>query len=134
MSPEQARETGDVDGRTDIYNMGIILFEMLTNESFMSGRNFKEIKRKILEDPQREPKAIAPRGTIPAKLNAICLKATQKNQAERYHSMTDLVQDLRNYLLGREVSVYEQSFVSRLAPVAWIAVGAAVATVLHFVW
>ena len=101
MSPEQARETGDVDGRTDIYNIGIILFEMLTNESFMSGRNFKEIKRKILEDPQRDPKDIAPRGTVPAKLNAICLKATQKNEAERYQSMSDLVQDLRNYLLGR---------------------------------
>lgn len=134
MSPEQARETADVDGRTDIYNMGIILFEILTNESFMSGRNFKEIKRKILEDPLREAKDVAPRGTVPAKLNAICSKALAKDVTERYQSMNDMVQDLRNYLLGREVSVYEQNPIARYAPVAWMVVGAIAATIIQIVW
>lgn len=107
MSPEQARETADVDQRTDIYNMGIMLFEILTNESFMSGRNFKEIKRKILEDPVRSPADVLPRGAVAPDLNAICLKALQKKPEDRYSSMDEFVNDLRNQLLGRPVSVYE---------------------------
>lgn len=45
MSPEQAVETGNVDERSDIFNMGVILFEVLTGQSFMSGRNFREIRK-----------------------------------------------------------------------------------------
>ena len=109
MSPEQARETSDVDRRTDIYNMGIMLFEILTNRSFMSGRNFKEIKRKILEDPVLSPADVMPRGKVPPDLNAICLKALLKNPDDRYSSMDLFVTDLRNHLLGRPVSVYKTS-------------------------
>lgn len=107
MSPEQARETAEVDHRTDIYNIGILLFEVLTNQSYMSGRNFKEIKRKILEDPVRIPVTSAPKVRISPELNAICVKALQKNPADRYADMEMFVQDLRNQLLGKNVSVYK---------------------------
>lgn len=114
MSPEQARETGDVDARTDIYNMGIILFEILTNKSFMSGRNFKEIKRKILEDPVRSPADVMPRGAIHPELNAICLKALLKDPQDRYASMDQMVSDLRAHLLGQPVSVCKTSPLARV--------------------
>lgn len=104
MSPEQARETGDVDHRTDIYNMGIILFEILTGDSYMSGRNFREIKRKILEDPIRVPKDCA--SGVSPELNAICVKALQKEPGDRYATMSEFVEDLRAVLLGRPVSVF----------------------------
>ncbi len=107
MSPEQARETSDVDHRTDIYNMGIILFEILTGDSYMSGRNFREIKRRILEDPVRSPRDYAPRGAVSPELNAICVKALQKDPNDRYSTMSELVEELRAVLLGRTVSVYE---------------------------
>jgi len=107
MSPEQARETGDIDHRTDVYNMGIILFEMLTGQSYMSGRNFREIKRKILEDPIRTPKENSGGSTISPELNAICIKALQKDPVDRYSTMTEFIDDLRAFLLGRPVSVYE---------------------------
>jgi len=110
MSPEQARETGDVDHRTDIYNMGIILFEILTGASYMSGRNFREIKRKILEDPLRAPKNHAGRGSISPELNAICVKALQKDARDRYSTMSDL----RSFLLGRLVSVYSPPLYRRI--------------------
>jgi len=114
MSPEQARETGNVDGRTDIYNMGIILYEILTNKSFMSGRNFKEIKRKILEDPVRAPADVMPRGAVYPELNAICLKALLKEPDDRYATMDEMVSDLRAHLLGQEVSVYKTTALARL--------------------
>ena len=108
MSPEQAVETGDVDERSDIYSMGIILFEVLTGESYMSGKNFKEIKRKLLEDPVREPIRVSPKKKIPAELNAICAKALQRQPVDRYQKMSLLVDDLRAAMLGNPVSVYQE--------------------------
>jgi eukaryotic-like serine/threonine-protein kinase len=135
MSPEQAVETGDVDERTDIYNMGIILFEVLTNTSYMSGKSFKEIKRKLLEDPLQEPIAMAPKNRISPEFNAVCVKALQKTPAERYQKMEDFVRDLRGAHLGTGVSVYQESRWTRLlkwrerkiisaASVVWMVVGA----------
>ena len=114
MSPEQARETGDVDERTDIYNIGIVLFETLTNQSFMSGRNFKEIKKKILNDPVRTPLDVV--GKVPKALNAVCEKALQKDPQDRYQSMTEFVDDLKNYLMKQQVSAYTPSFWGKLIP------------------
>jgi eukaryotic-like serine/threonine-protein kinase len=114
MSPEQAVETGDVDERTDIYNMGIILFEVLTGESYMSGKNFKEIKRKLQEDPVREPRAVAPLRKIPAELNAICMKALQRSVTDRYQKMSEFSEDLRAALLGNPVSVYQEPIWGRV--------------------
>lgn len=145
MSPEQVRETGDVDGRTDIYNMGIMLFEILTSQSFMSGRNFKEIKRKILQDPVRTPADVMPRGHVPQDLNAICLKALLKDPNDRYSTMDEFVSDLRNHLLGRPVSVYRASpLVSwltvrnrgpfRVNALFWIGIGAATCGFFQLLW
>jgi serine/threonine-protein kinase len=114
MSPEQAVETGDVDERTDIYNMGIILFEVLTGESYMSGKNFKEIKRKLQEDPVREPRTVAPLKKIPAELNAICMKALQRSVTDRYQKMSEFSEDLRAALLGNPVSVYHEPIWGRV--------------------
>jgi serine/threonine protein kinase len=135
MSPEQARETSEVDERTDIYSMGVILFEVLTWQSHMSGRNFREIKRKILEDSEREPRKVAPERKISGALNAICVKALQKDVAQRYQKMDDFVNDLRDALLGKPVSVYEIPLHDRLltwrdqkifstASLVWMLIGA----------
>ncbi len=145
MSPEQARETADVDGRTDIYNIGIILFELLTNESLMSGRNFREIKRKIIDGPVRAPADVMPRGQVDPELNAICLKALQKDPAERYSKMDELTADLRAHLLGQPVSVYNTPPIVRLfrssrnrvfdlGAFLWIVLGAVISTLCHLLW
>ena len=145
MSPEQARETSDVDERSDVYNMGIILYEVLTNTSYMSGRNFKEIKRKILQDPVRSPGDVLPRGAVSPELNAICLKALLKDPADRYQKMSQLVDDLRNHLIGKDVSVYRQAPLMRILTSAdrraftlsslwWMVIGMLVCIALQFVW
>lgn len=145
MSPEQAVETGDVDERTDIYNMGIILFETLTGESYMSGKNFKEIKRKLLEDPVREPAKVAPQKKISPELNAICLKALQRSAADRYPAMEQLSSDLRAAMLGNPVSVYNEPAVGRLlkwrdrkvlsaASLIWMLAGAVLCIAVQFLF
>lgn len=144
MSPEQAVETGDVDERTDMYNMGIVLFEVLTNQSYMSGKSFKEIKRKLLEDPLRSPVSVAPKNRIPPELNAICVKALQRTPAERYQKMSQMENDLRNYLLGKAVSVYEEPWYRRvlkwrerkifsLASLLWMLAGATVTLIAQLI-
>jgi serine/threonine protein kinase len=144
MSPEQAVETGDVDERTDIYNMGIVLFEVLTNQSYMSGKSFKEIKRKLLEDPLRSPVAVAPKNRIPAELNAICVKALQRTPSDRYQKMSEMENDLRSYLLGKAVSVYEEPWYRRilkwrerkifsLASLLWMLAGATVTLIAQLI-
>ncbi len=145
MSPEQARETSDVDGRSDIYNMGIILYEILTNQSFMSGRNFKEIKRKILDDPVRAPADVLPRNAVPPELNAICRKALLKDPQDRYSCMDQLTDDIRAYLLFKPVSVYKMPALIQLlrassrrsfslSSALWLLIGASICIVAQLVW
>ncbi|MEY3173466.1 MAG: Serine/threonine-protein kinase PknD [Planctomycetota bacterium] len=142
MSPEQAVETGDVDERSDIFNMGIILFEVLTSESYVSGRNFREIRRRLQEDPVRSPRSVAPGKNIPPELNAICVKALQKNPADRYQKMSDFENDLRAWLCGTPVSVYQQPLLRRLlkwrdhkllcsASLLWMLIGAGICIALQ---
>lgn len=114
MSPEQAVETGNVDERSDIFNMGVILFEVLTGQSFMSGRNFREIRKKLTDDPPRSPRTTAPDRKISPQLNAICVKAIQVNPDDRYQKMALFEQDLRAALSGQPVSVFPESALSRL--------------------
>ena len=135
MSPEQAVETGNVDERSDIFNMGVILFEVLTGQSFMSGRNFREIRKKLTDAPPRSPRTAAPERKISPQLNAICVKAIQVNPDDRYQKMALFEQDLRAALNGQPVSVCPESTMSRLlksgnqqiiSPIAvlWMLVGA----------
>ena len=142
MSPEQAVETGDVDGRSDVYSMGIILFEVLTGESYMSGKNFKEIKRKLLEDPARQPIRVAPKKKISAELNAICLKALQRQPVDRYQNMSLLIDDLRAAMLGNPVSVYKEPQLAMvlklrnrkifsIASVVWMLAGAGIVVMVE---
>lgn len=144
MSPEQAVETGDVDERSDIFNMGIILFEVLTCESYISGRNFREIRRRLQEDPVRSPRSTAPKKQIPPELDAICVKALQKNPADRYQRMADFENDLRAWLCGTPVSVYKPSFANRLlkwrnhkvlcsASLLWMLIGAGLCIAIQVV-
>ncbi len=145
MSPEQAVETGDVDERSDIYSMGIILFEVLTSESYMSGKNFKEIKRKLQEGPVREPARVAPKKKIPPELNAICVKALQRQPVDRYQKMSMMADDMRAAMLGNPVSVYREPFLSAIlkwrdrkifsvASLIWMLAGATIAVALQILF
>ncbi len=133
MSPEQAEGKSDIDERTDIYNMGSVLFEILTRESLVFGNKIDEVLEMILERPTPIPLEVAPREEIPKELNAICLKALQKNPDDRYQTMQAFCDDLLAYRNNENVSVYRYTLSERIAQfnhrhvIALTALGAAAA-------
>ncbi|MEZ6095917.1 MAG: serine/threonine-protein kinase [Pirellulaceae bacterium] len=96
MSPEQARgESNTADERTDIYSVGIVLYEMLVGTSPFRG-NIEQIINQVLNSNPRHVRALAP--GVPADLATICMKCLEKEPAARYQSATELSEDLQRFL------------------------------------
>ena len=106
MSPEIARGDSELDHRTDVFSLGIMLFEILTHRFLVEGEDFIEIKKKLIEDPFPLPRETAPEKSIPKDLQAICMNALKRDKGERYPAVTDLLTDLQRFRHDEEVSVY----------------------------
>jgi serine/threonine protein kinase/tetratricopeptide (TPR) repeat protein len=102
MSPEQvAGKPAIVDGRSDVYSLGVTLYELATlREAFPDGDRETLLARIAQEEP-RSPRKI--NRAIPADLETILLKAIAKSPADRYLSAKDLADDLRRFLEGKAV-------------------------------
>jgi class 3 adenylate cyclase/tetratricopeptide (TPR) repeat protein len=97
MSPEQAAGKGyRIDGRTDIYALGVILYRMLCGRlPFQSADPF-ELLRQVREDDPQPPRQLVPE--LPPELERICLQALAKRQKDRYTASGDMARDLRAVL------------------------------------
>jgi TolB-like protein/Flp pilus assembly protein TadD/predicted Ser/Thr protein kinase len=94
MSPEQA-SGGRVDRRTDLWSLGVVLYEMLTGQRPFSGENNTAVARAILDD---EPPALSGlRPEAPPELGAIMAKALEKDAARRYQSAGEILGDLKEF-------------------------------------
>lgn len=92
MSPEQVRRQ-PVDGRTDVWSVGVVLYEMLAGRRPFGGRTFSEIIVAILErEPERLRNHVA---DVPEALQDVVLKATEKRLDDRYQSAAAMLADLR---------------------------------------
>ena len=101
LSPEQARG-GEVGAPSDLYSVGIVLYEMLTGEVPFSGDSPVEIAMKHVNDPPRPPSARAP--GIPADLDRIVVRALAKNPADRYQTAEEMDSDLARIEAGLPIA------------------------------
>jgi WD40 repeat protein/serine/threonine protein kinase len=114
MSPEQASaRRGVVDHRTDIYALGVTLYEILTLQPAVVGRDRQEVlARMALEEP------VLPRrlnAAVPVDLETIVLKAMAPAAEERYATAQALADDLHRYLEGEPIKARRPSVAARLA-------------------
>ena len=97
MSPEQAlAKRAAIDARTDIYSLGVTLYELLTLEPAYDGRDREELLRQIAFEEPRPPQRL--NRSIPAELETIVMKAMAKTPDERYATAQELADDLQRYL------------------------------------
>jgi serine phosphatase RsbU (regulator of sigma subunit) len=97
MSPEQVRgEVHRIDGRTDIYSLGVVLYRMLSGRLPFTEASVSELFAAVLAQEPRPPRQFV-RG-LPRELERICLKALAKKSADRYTTASDLAHDLRALL------------------------------------
>src|SRR5438270_2205053 len=94
MSPEQVRGR-QLDGRSDLFSFGVILYEMVTGEKPFTGQNVTTIIYKIMNEAPIPPRQLDAR--IHPGLSAVVEKALYKLPEERYQKGADLVRDLQNY-------------------------------------
>ena len=159
MSPEQADDNRDVDTRSDVYSLGVMLYELITGHLPLSGRDlqaagFMEALRRIREDDPPPPSKLlagaddlanvaAQRDMEPARLRRqiqgeidwIVLKALRKDRSGRYAGAQALAQDLENFLDGHPVQAGPDSAAYRLSKLVrkyktWFAAGLAASILL----
>jgi tetratricopeptide (TPR) repeat protein len=100
MSPEQVRDPEHLDARTDIYSLGVTMYEALTGEVPFRGVAHM-VHQQILQDEPRPPRRL--NDQIPRDLETICLKALAKEPSRRYGSARDMADDLGRYLKGEAI-------------------------------
>ena len=136
MSPEQAlAQRAVIDHRTDIYSLGVTLYELLTLEPVFDGRDRQELLRQITFDEPRLPRRL--NKALPVELETIVLKAMEKNPADRYATAQELADDLGRFLKDESIRAKRPSLAQRARkwarrhqPIVWSALVAAVVVLL----
>ncbi len=97
LAPEQVeRESVGFDVRADVYQLGAVMYELLTLERAFPGSNISSILERIRRGDLRPPRAVDSR--VPFELEAICLCALERDPDRRYASMTEFREDLERYM------------------------------------
>ncbi len=113
MSPEQVRgDRAQIDRRTDIYSLGVTLYEMLAGRTPYEGTSTQEILRKIEHDEPKPLRSVAP--DVPKPLAVITHKAIEKESGRRYQTAIEFALDLERYLAGEQIQARPTKFATRI--------------------
>jgi serine/threonine-protein kinase len=102
MSPEQARED-EVDARSDLFAIGIVLFELTTGKRLFKGRSDYETLRLICDREYPRPSDVHP--DYPAELESIVMRAIAKRPSDRYQSAREMQADLEAFVRSHQIAV-----------------------------
>ncbi len=113
MSPEQARaKRGLVDHRSDVYSLGVTLYELLTLRPAFDGEDRHELLHNIATAEPPAPRRLDP--AVPVELETIVLKAMARSPAERYATAQDMADDLRRFLEDKPIRARRPTLLDRL--------------------
>ena len=114
MSPEQSSGgRTPMDHRTDIYSLGVTLYEMLMLQPAITGTGYQEIVKQIAEEDPPSPRSIDP--NIPLELEIITRKAIAKNPVDRYESASMMAEDLQRWLDDKPILAKPPTWYQRIA-------------------
>jgi WD40 repeat protein/serine/threonine protein kinase len=146
MSPEQAMAKRIViDHRTDVYSLGVTLYELLTLKPAFAGEDRRELLRQIAFDDPAAPRKL--NRSVPAELETVVLKAMAKNPNERYATAQDLADDLGRFLRDEPIRAKRPTVLQRVrkwsrrhkslvsmsvALLITVAIGSSVASLIFF--
>jgi tetratricopeptide (TPR) repeat protein len=112
MSPEQAlAKRVLIDHRTDIYSLGVTLYELLTLRPAFAGKDRQELLRQITFEEPTRPRRL--NRALPPELETIVLKAMEKNPADRYATAQALADDLRRWLEDKPIQARRPTLLQR---------------------